>query len=71
MKDREVFDAWFDPFALRTEDKKFGLEVCAWTIWQAAIQHEREACAKVCEMVPSLLGDDIARCAAAIRARGQ
>jgi hypothetical protein len=39
-------------------------------LWDAAINHERSECAKVCEMVPSAFGDN-ARCAAAIRARSE
>jgi hypothetical protein len=64
--DRTAFESWADalPDCLPPAPK-----AAAWKAWQAAIAHERQACADLCER---LVRDDsdAGECADAIRARG-
>lgn len=86
MTDREAFDEWFiESFDIPPKTNAAG-EPCgnysgpAWRLWQAAIKHEREACAKACEEVdepgwtgyecPNTFNDGKWAAAAAMRARG-
>jgi hypothetical protein len=77
MTDREAFEAWYaaanwpDPrdWERAFRDKAWAGQVKdAWVIWQAAVKHEREACAKECDEMPQRLG---IHCARAIRARSE
>lgn len=71
-----TFDEWWKEECYFYDDPL----VAAKAAWEAAAEAEREACARVCDLVPLLSGDPL-RCttlapgayasAAAIRARGQ
>ena len=47
MTDREAFEAWHVDFYNEPLPPEFTI-VHSWEMWQAAIKHEREQCAKVC-----------------------
>jgi len=83
---RAAFEAWYGKFPRDLKRHESG-RYCGpgtenmWEGWQAAINHERSECAKVCEEIeepawysyenPNSFYDGSGACAAAIRARSQ
>jgi len=67
-----TFKQWWDgiewSFAARILFKPIG-QLFAEMAWHAAVKVEREACAKVCDVMTWYM-DDGEECAKAIRARG-
>ena len=63
---RKDFEYWLDA-ATKHPDATMPTP---WQIWQAAVEAEREACAKVCDGMNEHLGDSLLdEASAAIRAR--
>ena len=84
---RAAFEAWAKeqlyPVVEKKPDGRYWSSHThiVWETWQAAINHERSECAKVCEEIeepawysyenPNSFYDGSGACAAAIRARSQ
>lgn len=65
--ERAAFEAWMSsdgkwPNAVERSiggGYKLGVTEHAWGVWKAAVAHQREACAKLCEALPIIGSSDV------------